>query len=225
MNTEDIHTQGGGGRLHTDDLDRFVRTLGVDVDRLDPYSEAVFLALSQEVLSLRGELSTAKALADHDALCPVFNRRAFEREVTREISRAERFDIPLSLIFIDLDGFKQVNDVFGHSVGDNVLIHISETLISMTRDSDIVGRLGGDEFGIVLSNAYEEHAIEKANKIAKVVDELIVRPKSDSGTAATEVSIGASCGVAEWKTGQSATDLIARADRHMFEVKNARKTR
>lgn len=225
MNTDSADMAQETEVYDTGDLGRFVEALGVNRGRLDAYSEAVLLALSQEVLSLRSELIAAKSLADHDVLCPVYNRRAFEREVTREISRAERFKTPLSLIFIDLDGFKQVNDVFGHAVGDTVLIHISETLIKMTRDTDIVGRLGGDEFGIVLSNATEEHALDKAQKIAAQIDELIVRSHSDTPSSQPETSIGASCGVAEWASGQSALDVLAMADRQMFQNKNDRKER
>jgi diguanylate cyclase (GGDEF)-like protein len=119
-------------------------------------------------------------LADNDALCPMFNRRAFEREVRREIALASRFGTPLSLIFTDLDHFKPVNDIYGHATGDAVLLKVSEILLGLTRDTDIVGRLGGDEFGIVLSQATLADSERKALQLTEQIDALTVRGADDA---------------------------------------------
>ena len=202
--------------------------LGVNLDALDNRVRAAIEALCDEVLILRttaihleNALDDAESLADNDALCPVFNRRAFEREIRREIALAARFRTPLSLIFIDLDNFKSVNDAFGHAAGDEVLLTISEILLRSTRETDIVGRLGGDEFGIVLAQATAADSLRKAEQLTFEIDQLVVR--SDANKALPSVHIGASCGVMEWQSGQDAGSLIALADQAMFAQKARRK--
>lgn len=205
-----------------------IGALGVDLARLDLRARAAIEALAEEVIALRQEadnlragLADAALLADNDALCPVFNRRAFEREVRREIALSGRFQTPLTLIFIDLDNFKQVNDVYGHAAGDSVLLKVSDILLAKTRETDIVGRLGGDEFGIVLAHASLEDSRRKAAQLSAAIDALEVRGDADAGR--TPVRIGASCGVVEWHAGQSPAALIARADQAMFAEKARRR--
>ncbi len=202
--------------------------LGIDTARLDRRTRAAIEALSEEVLALREEaealraaLCEAESLADNDPLLPIFNRRAFEREVRREIALSGRFETPLSLIFIDLDNFKTVNDIYGHPAGDRVLLKVADILRQRTRETDIVGRLGGDEFGVVLAHASFGDSQRKAAQLAAAIDALEVRDEADP--AAPAVRIGASCGVVEWRPGQSAAALIARADQAMFLEKSRRK--
>ncbi|MAN47331.1 MAG: GGDEF domain-containing protein [Alphaproteobacteria bacterium] len=203
--------------------------LGVDLSSLDLRTRAALEALCDEVLVLRDDvdqlrdaLDEAVSLADNDALCPVFNRRAFEREIRREIALAARFRTPLSLIYIDLDNFKQVNDAFGHAAGDEVLIRVSEILLRLTRETDIVGRLGGDEFGIVLAQATAEDSRRKAEQLSHEVDQLVVR--RGGADSSPGIHIGASCGIVEWQAGQGAESLISAADQAMFAQKARRKS-
>lgn len=202
--------------------------LGLDLTRLDRRTRAAVEALSEEVMALRDEsavlraaLAEAELLADNDALVPIFNRRAFEREVRREIALSGRFQTPLSLIFIDLDNFKLVNDIYGHAAGDGVLLKVAEILSQRTRETDIVGRLGGDEFGVVLAHATFEDSQRKAAQLAEAIDALEVRDEASADTPI--VHIGASCGVVEWRSGQGAAALIARADQAMFVEKSRRR--
>lgn len=204
--------------------------LGVDLGSLDRRTRAALEALGEEVIALRDEaemlrraLAEAELLADNDGLCPVFNRRAFEREVRREIALAGRFRTPLSLIFVDLDNFKQVNDMHGHQAGDQVLLKVSDILLSNTRETDIVGRLGGDEFGVVLAQASFADTEIKALQLAAEIDALEARDMSDPAKPA--VRVGASCGVVEWQDGQSAGTLIARGDQAMYAQKARRRMR
>ena len=220
---DDLHAPAATERL------ALLNVLGVDLGALDLRTRAAIEALCDEVLALRGDidalqdaLAEAASLADNDSLCPVFNRRAFEREIRREIALAARFRTPLSVIYIDLDHFKQVNDVFGHAAGDEVLVRIAELLLRNTRETDIVGRLGGDEFGIVLAQATAEDSLMKARELAHAVDQLVVRQKGAGSEP--PLRIGASCGVAEWQVGQTAEDLLAIADQSMFAQKARRKT-
>lgn len=205
-----------------------LKVLGVDVTRLDLQSRAALEALSEEVIALREEaedmrqaLKEARLLADNDALCPIFNRRAFEREIRREIALAGRFRTPLSLIFIDLDNFKKVNDVYGHAAGDEVLVTIAEMLTANTRETDVVGRLGGDEFGILLAHANISDSFRKAEQIERMLDEIVVT--SNQKPDAPAISLGASCGVVEWRPGQDASSMISEADENMFAQKARRK--
>lgn len=203
--------------------------LGLDLARLDRRTRAAIEALAEEVFALRAEadglrtnLADSALLADHDALCPVFNRRAFERELKREIALASRFQTPLTLIFMDLDNFKRVNDLYGHPAGDSVLLRVADILLTRTRETDIVGRLGGDEFGIVLAHAGLEDTRRKAGQLSGAIDSLEVR--SGEAEDPGPVRIGASCGVVEWQPGQSPGALISRADQAMFAEKARRKS-
>lgn len=207
---------------------RLVAALGLDMDALPRDAQAAIEALAGEVLGLREdrerlkkELENAAHLADRDTLCPIFNRRAFERELSREISLAERYGTPLCLIFIDLDRFKQINDRFGHATGDQVIQHVAETLVEHVRQSDIVGRLGGDEFGIALTHADLADGQSKAARLESIISAVNVR---DAGNEALgSVRLGASCGTVLWRPGRDAASLIAEADETMFRRKNERK--
>ena len=205
-----------------------VTAIGLNPDSLSQNVRAALEALAGEVLSLREdrarlrqELETAMHLADRDTLCPIFNRRAFEREVTREISLADRYGTPLCLIFVDLDRFKLINDRFGHATGDRVIQHVARTLVEHVRQSDIVGRLGGDEFGIVLTHAELADAQAKALSLETIIGSLTVL--DDENTETEAVQLGASCGTVQWQRGRDAASLIGEADETMFRRKNEKK--
>lgn len=205
-----------------------ISAIGLDTTSLPRHAQAALEALAGEILSLREDrarlkkqLESAAHLADRDTLCPIFNRRAFEREVTREISLADRYGTPLCLIFIDLDRFKQINDQFGHATGDTVIQHVAQTLTDNVRQSDIVGRLGGDEFGIVLTHADLVDAQAKALSLEAIIGSLTVRDAEEEELES--VQLGASCGAVLWQRGRDAGSLIAEADETMFRRKNEKK--
>jgi len=163
-------------------------------------------AIRDSISDLRSELQAAHTLADLDPLCPILNRRAFKRELEKEITRADRHKRALSLLFIDLDKFKTINDTQGHDAGDRVLIAMANTLRNAVRKSDIVCRLGGDEFAILLI----ETDAENAKACALALSDRILKDN---------VGVTASIGAATWQTGQSADDLMAKADQAMFSHK------
>ena len=206
----------------------FLHALGIDLKRLDPHQRATIEALSEEILSLRMErddmataLAAAEQLADHDTLVPVFNRRAFMRELKREIALAERFATPLTLIYLDLDGFKAVNDTFGHATGDDVLRRVAALLRANIRDTDILARLGGDEFGILLAQAEAAAARTKATELSRLVGRLRVR--GGANRSETILAIGASYGVCQWRSGLSPDLLVSQADAAMYAEKRRRR--
>src|SRR3954470_21636189 len=150
--------------------------LGIPEAEFTPKVRDAIMGLMTEVDSLRRELTdTRKRLdevekaADRDALLPLLNRRAFVRELTRYIAFTGRYNTPASLIYFDLNHMKQINDTHGHAAGDAVLAHFSDVLMAHVRDSDSVGRLGGDEFGVLLSHANQDLALKKADILAEAL--------------------------------------------------------
>ena len=206
-----------------------IAALGIDLAGQPVRVRAAIEAMADEILALRVDrarlqeaVQAAELLADHDPLCPVFNRRAFERELAREIALAERHGAPLCLVYMDLDRFKLVNDRFGHATGDEVICRVAHTLLENVRQTDIVGRLGGDEFAIVLTHAELSDCEIKAASLEAAIDGLKVRDNSDTGIE--PVQLGASCGVVEWRRGLTVEALIAAADEAMFRVKARRRS-
>lgn len=169
--------------------------------------------LLQTVQALNAELENARKDADHDALIPVYNRRAFMRELSKQLSFCFRYETPACLIYMDLDHFKQINDRFGHSTGDDALRKFGEILIAHTRESDLVGRLGGDEFAILLINAGEDAALHKAEMFREDVGKLRF------GDESAPIGFGLSCGVVSWQRGETAEKLVNRADEAMYAEK------
>jgi len=172
-------------------------------------------ALRHELEQVRTRLEVAERSADQDQLLPLLNRRAFVRELTRSIGMAARYGTPSSLVYFDLDGFKRVNDTYGHAAGDAVLTHFSQILLDHVRDSDVVGRLGGDEFGVILSHA---NKIVAHRKSASLAETLTATPAQWEGRA---IPVGFSYGTFELTSGESADSAIARADEAMYVHKKA----
>ena len=194
--------------------------LGIPEAEFTPRVRDAIVTLMGEVDNLRRELQATRdrleqveRTADQDHLLPLLNRRAFVRELTRYISFAGRYGTPATLLYFDLDGFKQVNDSFGHAAGDAVLAHFADTLLAQTRDSDVVGRLGGDEFGVLLAHAGLDQGRKKADQLA---DQLKAKPTVWQGQ---QIPIRFSYGAFELR-GDDTPDLaIARADEAMYAHK------
>jgi diguanylate cyclase (GGDEF)-like protein len=198
--------------------------LGIPESEFTPRVRDAIMGLMGEVDSLRRELSqtrarldTAEKTADQDQLLPLLNRRAFVRELTRYIAFSGRYNTPASLIYFDLNQFKQINDTNGHAAGDAVLGHFAETLLSHVRDSDCVGRLGGDEFGVLLTHANQEQALNKADVLANA---LRASPPVWNGAT---LPVSFSYGAFELKAGDNADLAMARADEAMYVQKRAGK--
>jgi diguanylate cyclase (GGDEF)-like protein len=150
--------------------------VGLDDAQLSPAVSNSLTQLMQEVDRLRRELDRARRrieylerLADEDTLVPVANRRAFVRELSRMVSFAERYGLTGSVLYFDVNQLKRINDTYGHAAGDAALCTIAKVLVDNVRESDVVGRLGGDEFGIILAQADDATAREKAAALAALV--------------------------------------------------------
>ena len=174
-------------------------------------------ALKAEVETLKARLAQAEMLADRDPLAPLLNRRAFVRELTRTLAYCERYQAEASLIYFDLDGFKAVNDRYGHAAGDEALAHVSAILATHVRESDLAGRLGGDEFAVVLAQATAEAAEVKAQALAA---EVMANPAGYQGRS---MALSISYGVRGFEPGLTAAQMLAEADAAMFINKGRRR--
>jgi len=157
----------------------------------------------------------ARALADRDPLTSFYNHRFLHERLGEEVVRAQRARRPLSVLMLDLDDFKLVNDTFGHLFGDRVLTFTAELIRSTLRASDIPARYGGDEFAIILPDTDGDDARRTAERILEAF-----RDHAFIGEQRGPVPIGASIGVATFPAeGRTATELIAAADTALYRVK------
>lgn len=199
--------------------------LGVPEPEQTPKVRAAFGALMDELDRLRGELeqtqrrlADTERLADEDTLVPVANRRAFERELSRLMSYTERYQTPASLVYFDINGFKAINDSYGHAAGDAALMAVAESLAKQVRGSDVVGRLGGDEFGVILVHVDEGVAIEKANALANAIKNISLEWNG------RKLKLDVAFGVYAFRPGVDARNALAEADKAMYARKRADQT-
>ena len=189
-----------------------------------PGSAAARLAAEVERLSAELEASRLRIgelenRIDVDPLTQTFNRRGFERALTRSLAYVKRYQAAAALVFVDLDEFKPVNDRHGHAAGDAVLRAVSAALQREVRASDIVARIGGDEFAVLLWNVTEADALGKAAALEKAIYATPVR------WGASTMVVGASAGVAIIGPLDSAADALGRADTAMYARKMERRQR
>lgn len=157
-------------------------------------------------------------LATHDALTSLPNRTLFTEQLNQSIKQSHRHNNVTAIFFMDLDGFKQVNDKYGHDAGDKVLVEISQRISEIVREEDLFARIGGDEFTLILNNlASQEAALPIADKIISVVN----RPVRCEDL---EFNVGVSIGISFYPNDGEATDqLVTLADDAMYQAKHAGK--
>lgn len=193
-------------------------------DELSPRARSAVMQLVDELDRLKDELTTAnervtelESMADEDPLVPVLNRRGFERELERTLAYVKRYGTTVTLVYLDLDDFKGVNDRYGHAGGDAALRHFAEMLLANVRRSDLVGRLGGDEFAILLHRADLNATAAKAALLAAQVAES---PAPFEGGA---IPLSVTWGAAELQGDDSVERVLERADKAMYEGKARRR--
>ena len=160
---------------------------------------------------------TLEQLAITDGLTKIHNHRFFQDQLSREIKRAERTGSPLALILLDIDDFKQLNDRYGHAVGDEVLQLLSAVLIEETRDHDLVARYGGEEFAVLAAATDREGALALAEKLRTAVAQHRFSTKGSSAP----LSITVSMGLAVYHGDRSA--FFDEADRALYDAKGSGK--
>jgi diguanylate cyclase (GGDEF)-like protein/putative nucleotidyltransferase with HDIG domain len=175
-----------------------------DVALLESYAMQAAIALTNAQM-----FETQQALASRDPLTELFNHREFHEAVARELERCRRHGGTVAVVLLDLDGFKGVNDMRGHAAGDRVLREVAQALAGTARASDLVFRIGGDEFALLLPDTSGREAIAAAERAADAI-------------ARVDDRITASYGISEWPhAGPTKDTLLAAADMNLYAMKNA----
>lgn len=189
----------------------------------DPVSDVADVEqLVAEIGMLRGRIAQLQErveqldlLAHEDSLVGLPNRRGFMRALDRLIDRVGRYQENCALLFVDVDGLKLINDSFGHQAGDEALIQIARLLVGGVRKSDIVARIGGDEFAILLSHSDEDSARETASRLIDVIAD------SDFMHCGQPLPLSVAIGAASISSEDTPETAMARADHEMYRIKAA----
>jgi diguanylate cyclase (GGDEF)-like protein len=172
--------------------------------------------LERELAVARGEIEALAARADVDPLTDVLNRRGFERELKRSLAYVKRYGTSAALLYLDLDGFKVVNDRHGHAAGDAVLKAVTLVIARQVRASDVVARLGGDEFAVLLWNLSEADAQMKAQTLETAIG------RTTATHAGASLSAAASVGITMLLPLDRPAEVLERADTAMYARKAVR---
>jgi diguanylate cyclase (GGDEF)-like protein len=173
--------------------------------------------LELELAAAQNEIAALAARSEADPLTGVLNRRGFERELKRSLAYSKRYGSGAALLYIDLDQFKTINDAHGHGAGDAVLKAVTQVIGRQVRASDIVARIGGDEFAVLLWNLTEQDACTKAEQIEAAI------ARSTPSHAGTRLSIAASAGATLLLPLDTPAAVLERADKAMYVRKAARR--
>ena len=183
----------------------------------DPTDLDLLLARTRTLLEFKAYLDVCEEAAFTDHLTGLANRRRFERQLDREVNRTLRYERAFSLLMLDIDNFKLVNDNFGHSSGDEAIRRLSKVLQEGTRGIDLAARIGGEEFAILLVETGKERALEVAERLRLSIRNIPIPLVGQ---------ITASFGVAECpSSAQTATDMLKAADLALYEAKRAGRDR
>lgn len=198
--------------------------LGMQEEDMTPSVRLVVSALLEKLDDVNRELSRTKEnlseierLVDVDCVAPIANRRAFMRRLSWAITMHERYGHPSTILYFDLNDFKTINDTYGHAAGDLAIIHVSQMLSTIMRESDFLARIGGDEFAVIMYYANEESAKLRGSKIAEKLEST---PFIFNGS---QLYVSASYGYYLVRSGDDAESALAAADMSMYVDKKRKK--
>ena len=175
--------------------------------------------LQSKVKEQSDRIAYLEELATTDELTGIFNRRGFEIELHQVLARADRHDEEGVLVYVDLDGFKPVNDTYGHAAGDAVLRRVAKVLKDNTRDMDVVGRLGGDEFAVILVGTTREDGLDRAETLNRALNNSVINWDERL------ISLRASFGMQSYRAGDIAGPLLVSADQAMYQIKRIKESK
>jgi len=177
-----------------------------------------FICIQEDITQQKHDKETIEHLANHDPLTGLPSLRLGEDRLEQAILSAQRHNLSAAVMFIDLDGFKQINDDFGHDAGDHVLIEVGRRIVNELRQTDTVARIGGDEFIVIMTNIKETKAISQvAEKIINSVNNVIAYQSS-------QLHVSASIGIAKYPLhGTKGAELMKNADKAMYSIKDSGK--
>ncbi|WP_456417488.1 diguanylate cyclase [Thiolapillus sp.] len=170
--------------------------------------------VEKETEILRKKVSEHNLQAFNDTLTGIPNRHAYEERLQQEYARWKRYHQPLSIMVVDIDKFKQINDNFGHRAGDKALKIIAGQLQKMTRETDLIARYGGDEFVLLLPETNAKGAMAIAEKLRNAVEQCAFHFRKK------KVTITVSCGISEYRKGDTPEDAFERADQALYQSKH-----
>jgi len=179
--------------------------------------------LSKKVDILNVELERAVAESQRDGLTGAFNRLAFDRYIIDLVSRNIISDAPFSLLLLDIDDFKYINDTYGHPIGDRVILALVQKCREITRKDDFIARFGGDEFAIIMPGASLRNATKKAKQLSKQI--AGTRYALNTSEDSLELSFSVSIGVSAYGKGDTTAAVTERADRALYSAKESGKAR
>jgi diguanylate cyclase (GGDEF)-like protein len=191
-----------------------------EIDRLTNVELArAYRELRELNRQLERQTAELQRLSNLDGLTGLHNRRALDARLETELARSRRSGAPLSLLMLDIDDFKEVNDRFSHTVGDEVLKHLAQLMCSQLRDVDLCARYGGEEFVVVMPDTGTSGAVEVAEKLRGVIE-------SESWDGLHHrIQLTVSLGVASLRPQEDGSTLLARADAMLYRAKRLGKNR
>jgi diguanylate cyclase (GGDEF)-like protein len=173
-------------------------------------------AAETRIAELQQRVAELERLAVTDELTGLLNRRGFEAEINRALAAAQRYQETGTLIYVDLDGFKRINDTHGHAAGDEVLRQVARVLMENIRNSDHVGRLGGDEFVILFPRTQREDGIKRAETLERLLNSTLVNWQGHT------IQLKASLGFQPFGMMADGRRLLHMADHSMYRTKRQR---
>jgi diguanylate cyclase (GGDEF)-like protein len=226
----DLPLRGGGNSLEHSTYASIAienRSSGVLLvyrgEPFDEHDQQIVEIFAAQVSLLIGQLwarEQIQGLADTDDLTGIANKRHFRRQLPQEMERARVYSLPLSLLMFDVDDFKEINDSFGHTLGDVVLSELCGAVRETLRPPDLFARFGGDEFAIILPHTDLGGACAVADRILQKVRTLTI-PADDEGTIRCSISLG----IADYQRADTTSEIIRRTDERLYEAKRAGKNR
>ncbi|MFZ1986256.1 MAG: diguanylate cyclase [Desulfatitalea sp.] len=208
-----------------DDIKKIKNALKIEVDQMreivqlkEDQEHRQIQLLAGQVTTLQSELEKAKEKAMTDGLTGVYNRQALDDYLADHIERSHITNTEFSLLMIDIDDFKHINDKFGHIIGDRVLVALAQKCRNSIRGEDFLARYGGEEFTILLEGAAFRNALKKAQQICNSI--ASVRYATNDNQSDDYLSMTISIGVSQYKKGDTAGELIGRADKALYDAKH-----
>jgi len=186
------------------------RTFMVKATKFPEEEEELYIVSMSDITDMEEEAKILERLATTDPLTKIYNRLKLNELLAFEVKKTDRYKLPLSLIMLDIDHFKEINDTYGHDIGDDVLIKLCESISIVIRETDIFARWGGEEFMIMLPNTSIDGAVTMAENLRKTVE------ATDFGKAGT---ITASFGVCEYMPDSNMREMLKRVDDALYAAK------
>ena len=204
-------------------LKKEVMAIQATVRKKEEWDKRQMEALTKQISSLSGELKKVKTKAMTDGLTKAYNREAFDNYMRKIVDRNTIKRTAFSLLMLDIDDFKKINDTYGHQIGDRVLVALVRKCTELIRDEDFLARYGGEEFAIVLPGASLRNALKKAQRLRKAI--AGTRYTTDKEKGGKGLSITVSIGASSFCKNDSVSTVIDRSDQALYQAKRTGKNR